>query len=249
MIAALPMYDLPHVMAANDRLWADIRDGLRKAGQPAPESLTRGTDDLFAQWLAPDLLLSQTCGMPYRTRLHGKVTLIGTPDYGLQACPPGHYRSVFIAHKDDLRQRLDQFDNAEMAYNETVSQSGWAAPQNHAANHGLTFHPTLRTGGHRSSLHAVAEGRAPLAALDALTWELLCDHDPATKGVKVVGHTDPTPGLPYIAAISANRPLLFDVITAAITAMSDDDRAITRLRGLVAIPPGAYLAVPTPVAA
>jgi ABC-type phosphate/phosphonate transport system substrate-binding protein len=249
MIAALPMYDLPHVMAANDRLWARIRDGLRKAGQPAPDMLTRGVDNLLVQWQSPDLLLSQTCGMPYRTRLHGKVTLIGTPDYGLRGCPPGQYRSVFVAHKDDPRQSLPDFDGAHIAYNEPVSQSGWAAPQNHAATHGLTLRPALRTGGHRLSLQAVAEGRAPLAALDALTWELLCDHDPATKGVKVVGHTDPTPGLPYIAAIGANQPLLFDVIADAIAALSDDDRAVTRLRGLVAIPAQAYLAVPTPVAA
>jgi ABC-type phosphate/phosphonate transport system substrate-binding protein len=246
MIAALPMYDLPHVMAANDRLWARIRDGLRSAGQDAPDALTRGADDMFAQWLAPDLILSQTCGMPYRTRLHAKVALIGTPDYGLEGCPPGHYRSVFLAHKNDRRHRLDQFDGAEMAYNEAVSQSGWAAPQTHAAILGLTLRPALRTGGHRLSMQAVVEGRAALAALDALTWELLCDHDPAAKDVKVVGHTDPTPGLPYIAALGADQPLLFAVIAAAIAAMSDADRAVTRLRGLVAIPADAYLAVPTP---
>jgi ABC-type phosphate/phosphonate transport system substrate-binding protein len=249
MIAALPMYDLPHVMPANDRLWARIRDGLRAVGQNAPDTLSRGADDLLVQWTAPDLLLSQTCGMPYRTRLHGKVTLIGTPDYGLQDCPPGHYRSVFLAHKDDPRQRLDQFDGANMAYNDAGSQSGWAAPQNHAATLGLTLRPTLRTGGHRLSMLAVAEERAPLAALDAMTWCLLQDHDPVTKGVKVVGHTTPTPGLPYIAALNANQPLLFAVISAAIAAMSDQDRAATRLRGLVAIPAAAYLAVPIPAAA
>jgi ABC-type phosphate/phosphonate transport system substrate-binding protein len=249
MIAALPMYDLPHVMPANDRLWTRIRDGLRRAGHDAPDALTRDTDDLFAQWTAPDLMLSQTCGMPYRTRLHGKVTLIGTPDYHLADCPPGYYRSVFIAHKDDPRQRLDQFDGAALAFNEAVSQSGWAAPQTHAAAHGLHFHPTLKTGGHRMSLLAVADGRAPLASLDALTWELLSDHDPATKGVKVIGHTDPTPGLPYIAALGVDAPLLFATIATAIAALSDADRAITRLRGLVAIPAAAYLAVPTPLAA
>jgi ABC-type phosphate/phosphonate transport system substrate-binding protein len=236
MIAALPMYDLPHVMAANDRLWARIRDGLRAAGQDAPDLLTRGTGDLFALWTSPD-------------RLHGRVTLIGTPDYGLPDCPPGHYRSVFVAHRDDPRHRLEQFDGADMAYNEAASQSGWAAPQTHAATLGLTLRPVLRTGGHRLSMLAVAEGRAPLAALDALTWALLCDRDPATKGVKVVGHTTPTPGLPYIAAPGVDQPLLFAVISAAIAAMSGGDRALTRLRGLVAIPAAAYLAVPTPVAA
>jgi ABC-type phosphate/phosphonate transport system substrate-binding protein len=247
MIASLPMYDLPHVMAANDRLWARIRDGLRSAGQPAPDALTRGADDLFAQWRAPDLVFSQTCGMPYRTRLHGKVTLIGTPDYGLPGCPPGHYRSVLIAHTDDARDDFAQFDGSDLAYNDDVSQSGWAGPLHHAAR--LTLRPSLRTGGHHRSLTAVATGLAPLAGLDALTFALLQEVEPAAAMVKVVGLTDPTPVLPYIAAQGADQPLLFAVISAAIAAMSEADRAVTRLRGLVAIPAQAYLAVPTPVAA
>ncbi|MGL4648335.1 MAG: phosphate/phosphite/phosphonate ABC transporter substrate-binding protein, partial [Caldilineaceae bacterium] len=152
MIASLPMYDMPPVQAANDRLWAAIRDGMRARGMDAPEALLREPADLFAQWEAPDLVLSQTCGMPYRTRLHGKVTLIGTPDFGVPGAPAGHYRSVFVAHRNDPRTRLDQFDGAKLAYNETVSQSGWAGPLNHAAELGLTLRAHLHTGGHRLSL-------------------------------------------------------------------------------------------------
>lgn len=245
MIASLPMYDLPHVQPANDRLWALIRDALRTIGHPAPDALTRGAETLWPQWEAPDLILSQTCGMPYRTRLHDHVTLIGTPDYGLPGCPPGHYRSVLIAHKDDPRQTVTDFDGAAMAYNESVSQSGWAAPLNHAAQLGITVHPTLHTGGHRLSLEAVAAGHAPLAALDALTWDLLQDH-PAAGQVKVVGHTDPTPALPYIAATGTDAPRLFQIVATAIAALSPQDRATTRLHGLIALPKERYLAVPTP---
>ncbi|MGL5008549.1 MAG: phosphate/phosphite/phosphonate ABC transporter substrate-binding protein, partial [Paracoccaceae bacterium] len=216
MIASLPMYDLPHVQPANDRLWALIRDGLRADGIPAPDALTRGADTLWPQWEAPDLVLSQTCGMPYRTRLHDHVTLIGTPDYGLPGCPPGYYRSVFIAHKDDPRQTITAFDDADMAYNESVSQSGFAAPLTHAAGIGIRLHPALQTGGHRLSMEAVATGRAPLAALDALTWALLQGHHPLAGNIKVIGHTDPTPTRPYIAAVGADAPRLFTIISAAI---------------------------------
>jgi ABC-type phosphate/phosphonate transport system substrate-binding protein len=248
MIASLPMYDLPHVMAANDRLWARIRDGLRAAGKTAPDALRRGDDALSAQWLSPDLILSQTCGMPYRTGLHGQVTLIGTPDYGVDGCPPGYYRSVVIAHRDDPRDSIAAFDGSDMAYNETVSQSGWAAPLTHAAALGITLHPRLHTKGHRMSLQAVAAGQIPLASLDAVTFALLTDAG-ATAGVKVVGLTDATPGLPYIAAQGADQALMFRIIADAIAAMPSADRAITRLKGLVAIPAADYLAVPTPVAA
>jgi ABC-type phosphate/phosphonate transport system substrate-binding protein len=153
-----------------------------------------------------------------------------------------------IAHRDDPRDSIAAFDGSDMAYNETVSQSGWAAPLTHAAALGITLHPRLHTKGHRMSLQAVAAGQIPLASLDAVTFALLTDAG-ATAGVKVVGLTDATPGLPYIAAQGADQALMFRIIADAIAAMPSADRAITRLKGLVAIPAADYLAVPTPVAA
>jgi ABC-type phosphate/phosphonate transport system substrate-binding protein len=249
MIASLPMYDMQPVIAANDRLWDAIRDGLRARGMAAPAALLRGLDDLLAHWLAPDLVLSQTCGMPYRTRLHGKVTLIGTPDFGVPGAPAGYYRSVFVVRKDDARQRLDQFEGARLAYNETTSQSGWAGPLHHAAERGLTLRPHVHTGGHRLSLAAVATGRADIAGLDIVSWDMMQGFDANAAAVRVVEMTDPTPGLPYIAAAGVDGALMFDVIARAIAGLSAADKAATRLKGIVAIPAADYLAVPTPVAA
>lgn len=246
MIAALGMYDRAEVQGANDRLWALVRDGLRARGIAAPEALTRGEMAYMPGWLRPDLVLAQTCGFPYRARLHGKVTLIGTPDYGVESCPPGHYRSVFVARANDPRD-LVAFDGTPIAYNDALSQSGWAAPQNHAAKLGLRFPAGLCTGGHIVSARAVAEGRADLAALDAVTWAMIGDHDPAlAKALRVVAATDPTPGLPYIAALGADADATFDALSEAIAALDPQDRALLHLKGLVRIPAAAYLAVPTP---
>ncbi|MDT8856615.1 PhnD/SsuA/transferrin family substrate-binding protein [Paracoccaceae bacterium Fryx2] len=249
MIASLPMYDFGTTVAANDRLWAAIRDGLRAAGNAAPEALSRGADDLFAHWLAPDLVLSQTCGLPYRARLHGHVTLIGTPDFAVEGCPPGHYRSLFIARAADPRAALADFDGAAFAYNDAGSQSGWAAPQAHAAGLGLHLRPALRTGGHRLSAQAVAAGKADLAAIDAVTWRLLTRDDPALcAALRVVGMTAPSPGLPYVSARGADTALIFDIIATAIAGLAPGDRETLGLRGLVAIPAAEYLSVPTPPA-
>lgn len=247
MIASLPMYDRAETAPANDRLWMRIRDGLRAAGGAAPEALTRG-GDLWDHWLSPDLVLSQTCGFPYRTRLHGKVTLIGTPEYGLPGCPPGHYCSVFVARADDPRQTLSDFDGASLAYNEAQSQSGWAAPQTHAAGLGLRLRPGVQTGAHALSAQAVADGKADLAALDAVTWGLISRWDAVAAGLRVVAVTDPTPGLPLIARAGADAVSLRCIVADAIAAMPDADRDATGLRGLVLIAPEAYLAVPTPPA-
>ncbi len=246
MIASLAMYDFGPTEAANDRFWALIREGLRVRGMMAPERLTRGEAAFWEAWTSPDLILSQTCGYPFRARLQGRVTYFGTPDYGVEGAPPGFYRSVFVARADDTRQTLSAFDGAGFAYNEALSQSGWAAPQVHAAGAGLRLPPVVQTGGHRLSARAVAEGRADIAALDAVTHALMQGVDPVVPRLRVVEMTAPTPGLPLITAHGRDPEPIFAAVAEAIAALLPDDRATLRLKGLVRIPTDLYLSVPNP---
>lgn len=246
MIASLPMYDAADCGAANDRFWGLIRDGLRHLGVAAPDALTRGMPDFMAHWMRPDLVLSQTCGYPFRALLQGKVTLIGTPDFGLEGCPPGYYQSVFVARADDQRSDVAAFRGARFAYNDAMSQSGWAAPQNHAAGLGFRFAPGLQTGGHAQSARAVLENRADIAALDAWTWALVQRNEVGMTGLRVVGRTEPTPALPYIAAQGVNHRALFDAVAAAVAGLDTGDRELLGVKRLLYIPAPAYLAVPTP---
>jgi ABC-type phosphate/phosphonate transport system substrate-binding protein len=248
MIASLGMYDRAEAQPANDRLWALIRDGMRSSGLHAPKALTRGAGAYWDAWQSPDLTLSQTCGLPYRAKLHDRVTLIGTPDYGVAGCPPGYYRSYFVARVEDERSDWTEFDGATLAFNEELSQSGWAAPQNHAASHGLSLRPHVQSGGHLLSARAVSEGRAEIAAIDAVTWTMIARWEGFAKTLKVVGQTDPTPGLPYIAAKGTDPAILFPIIAKAIAALSQADRDTLCLRGVVQIEPATYLAIPIPPA-
>ncbi|MFV2033503.1 MAG: phosphate/phosphite/phosphonate ABC transporter substrate-binding protein [Halocynthiibacter sp.] len=245
MIAELAMYDRPETAASNDRFWDEIRTRLALNTGQAPQKLCRGGDTM-QNWLSPTLLFSQTCGLPYRAFLHDKVTLIGTPDYGLPGVAAGFYYSVFITRSDDPRTRLAEFDGARFAYNETLSQSGWAAPCIHAASIGLKFGPCLESGGHVSSARAVAAGLADFAALDAVTWAMIGKWDRFARDLKVIDRTTATPGLPYISAAGADRAALFDATAGAISALSSADREILMLRGIVDIPAEAYLALENP---
>lgn len=246
MIASLPMYDRAETAGANDRLWAAIRDRLRAEGIAAPDALIHGAPDLWPHWTAPDLVLSQTCGYPYRSRLHSMVTLVGTPDYGVEGCEPGFYRSAFVVRADDPRSTLAAFEGARLAWNDDLSQSGWAGPQTHLARLGIRLAPALRTGGHKLSAIAVSEGRADIAALDAVTWRLIQRFDGFASSLRAIAATDPSPGLPFISRRGIDADALFDAITGAIAAMPDDDRQVTGLRGIIRIPADHYLAVPTP---
>lgn len=246
MIAALPMYDMAPQQAANDAFWSAVRDGLRGRGIAAPEALDRETG-MWEGWRSPDLVLGQTCGLPYRSRLHEQVTLVGAPDYGLEDTPPGHYHSVFVARAGEAGAAPEDFDTRRFAYNQPESHSGWAAPQSWAAARGFRFRPALETGGHRLSALAVAEDHADIAALDAVTWRLLCRHEPGlTSRLAVIGRTDTAPGLPFIAAPGADASALFDSLVEALASLDAATREQLSLRGIVHIPAAEYLAVATP---
>jgi ABC-type phosphate/phosphonate transport system substrate-binding protein len=239
------MYDRAETAGANDRLWALVAAGLHARGLDAPDALTRGNAAYWAAWRDPSLVLSQTCGFPYRAKLHDQVALVATPDYGIEGCPAGYYASVFVARADDART-LPEFRTARFAYNEGLSQSGWAAPQNHAATMGFQFHPNLETGAHRLSALAVAEGRADLAAIDALTWRMIQRWEPMAAKLREVARTAPTPGLPFIAAKGADTEAVFQALVTAVDRLSPEDRDALSLRGIVRIAAERYLAVPIP---
>jgi len=247
MIATLPMYDFGSLQDANDRLWALVRDNLRAEGIAAPEGLDRSATDAWTAWESPDLVLSQTCGYPLRTRLHDKVSLIGTPDYRVIGCPPGYYCSAIMVREDDDRRNLEEFDGALLAYNDALSQSGWAAPVNYAEELGIRFRAGPLTGGHRASAIAVAEGRADLAALDAVTQRLLQREEPdIMEGLRILAMTPATPGLPLIAAKSAPEYMTYALVAGAIEALTPEDRDILGIHGLVQIEAEAYGEVPNP---
>lgn len=248
MIASLGMYDPAPLQAANDAFWVLVRDGLRARGITAPHALTRGEAAYWPAWTAPDLVFSQTCGFPFRARLHAQVTLLGTPDHGIVDCPPGHYCSLYLVRADDPRDALAAFDGATLAYNDALSQSGWAAPVNDAARHGIAFRSGPATGAHVASARAVAEGRADIAAVDAVTWAILTDTGLAPGGLRVVGRTAPTPALPFVAAAGADATATFDAIAEAIAALPAETRAALHLHGILRVPAADYLAVPTPPA-
>lgn len=238
MIAALPMYDRPEIRWATDIFWGHIRDALRAGGITAPDELCRDADP-WAIWQDPGLVLAQTCGLPFRARLHDKVALVATPDYGLPGCPPGHYNSVIIARPGPLP------DRPRLAINDPLSQSGWAALAAWIAAQRVAPGPITVTGAHAASARAVADGVADLAAIDAQTWRLLLRHAGADPGLEIA-RTPPTPGLPLITALAQPPTAVAQAVAQGLAWLDPAARAALDLRGIVQIEKAAYLALPLP---
>ena len=245
---SLPMHDWPEVRAATDILWAAIADRLRKAGIAAPARLRR-TDGDEAGWTDPDLLLSQTCGYPLVARLGSSVRYLATPHYDAPDCVEANYCSLVIALPGRGRN-LSDFQGARIAFNGPDSLSGHVALRAAIAGAGFdpgSFGTWQRTGGHRNSLEAVANGRADLAAIDAVSFALATDHMPqAIERIKIIATTAPLPGLPFITAARRGDtvPLIREALLAAF---ADPDLAAVRRRlritGLSVLAEDAYAVV------
>ncbi|MGB0504983.1 MAG: phosphate/phosphite/phosphonate ABC transporter substrate-binding protein [Pikeienuella sp.] len=232
MTASLPMYDWPEVTAHTNSLWAGIRRALVASGIPAPAELTRPADGPWDCWYDPELLLSQTCGLPFSAKLVGKTTLLGAPDFDVPGAGPGEYYSVIIVAADSPASNLEDLIGQRFAYNMRESQSGWAAL---AALLDIPTHfgDLVLSGAHRASVQAVAEGRADAAAIDAVSWELARRHDPAAANVRVLTKTPVTPGLPYITSL-ANASAKSEIVAAirkAITELPAETREALLLNG------------------
>lgn len=236
-VASLPMYDWPELRGATDALWAALRDALRARALAAPERLARDA----AHWTDRHLALSQACGLPYRLRLHGAVTLIGAPDYGLDGCPAGFYRSALVVRANDQRRDPIEFADACFAFNAPESQSGWAALE--AALGPRPPSAGVRTGAHRASIRAVAAGAADIAAIDAVSWRLAQAWEPTAARLRPIGWTRPTPGLPMITAVGRDPAVYAAAVAEGIAALDPASRNALGLRGFRSFAPDAYLAV------
>lgn len=238
------MYDYPHTRAANTLLWSLIREQLGYG----PTELTHDRDP-WDIWQSSELVFSQTCGLPFRAGLHDKVQLIGTPDYGLVGCPAGHYNSVIVVSSASTIGDVKSLKGQSMAYNEGLSQSGWAAPQAHLKQANVSFETGPCTGSHKASAQAVATGGADFAAIDGLTWEMLRVNIPeVTDKIRVLDRTLPTPALPYITSMPQDAGTIANAVESAIKSLPTAARETLHLKGLVRLSPSAYLEMPLPTA-
>lgn len=234
----LGMYDMPQIASANDALWAAVRGALGRGVQ----SLDR-TREFWDIWRDPSLILAQTCGYPYRARLHGSVHIIAVPDYGLTGCAPGYYRSALVVRDNSAIAQITDAAGARFAFNEALSQSGWAAPQHALLQAGVQVGSLVETGAHAASLAAVSRGDADICGVDLHTLNLLTGFGTCPPGLKVIHLTDPTPGLPFICAPGEDVPAIRAALEKARTLPA---AAPLGIRALVQIPHVTYMSVPTP---
>ncbi len=244
------MYDLPELAAATGAWWDGIAAHMRRQGIADVPDVCATPQDLERHWRAPNLLFSQTCGYPLTHQLNGKVRLLGLPVYACKGCDPdGFYSSMIVVPASSNLHSMGDCRSARAVYNTDDSMSGLLALRSAAAPQQSETEPFFRSlsrsGGHRRSLRAVADGEADVACIDAVTFALLSRVDPEViSGVRVLGQSPKVPGLPYITSLAASAETLERLRTALRHAMDDpalgDVRAELLLSGITFPDPANY---------
>ncbi|GGP23380.1 phosphate/phosphite/phosphonate ABC transporter substrate-binding protein [Silvimonas iriomotensis] len=227
MKVSLPMYFAGPGDTA--RLWHALRAELINHEIIGAPDEVIWPDDLVEHWLDPDLLLSQTCSYPLMTVLKDKVQSVGYFHYDAPGCDGPFYCSMLVARDDDARTSLSDFRGATVAYNSRDSHSGYnslralAAPLSFG---GQFFAHALATGSHARSIEYIRAGQADIAAIDCVTLALLQRHQPeAAEGIRIIGQTAPSPGLPLITGIATSADQLWMMRLALAHACANPDLA------------------------
>ncbi|RWC93295.1 MAG: phosphate ABC transporter substrate-binding protein [Mesorhizobium sp.] len=192
-----------------------IRDAAGKVIAPDPATLPADELDFQGLWLHPALLFGQTCWGPMELGLASHVQAIGQPSYDAVEGGQGELYSSAIVMPTDGGQSvaspadgsasipLDLIRGKRFAFNNPDSMSGLLGLTRDLEAMGESldiFASQIQSGGHRSSIVAIAEGRADVAAIDCESWALAKRFEPAARNVKVVGWTRRRKGLPFITA-------------------------------------------------
>lgn len=233
------MYWRAETAEAWQAFWQQVR-GAATVDLPPLTPPARIQDALDPHWTRDDLVLSMTCGFPFRTRLYDKVRYVGTFDFGLGDAR-GHYHSVIVA-------RTPQLDETPvtLAFNSRDSQSGFACirdpdPRNPSPH----IKAVIETGSHGASIAAVADGRADLAYIDAVTWRIWKTYGSHMGTLWEIGRTGPTPGLPLITGLDQDPAPLRTALAAALADLTvPRSQALGGLSGMAVLDETAYLTVP-----
>ena len=234
MIASLAMYPLPQVRDATNELWAAIRTNLGRGpdqlGWPDQLEWTVFTPHV---WREPNLLLAQCCGWPLVAELPDTVAVVGTFDYAVPDSHDGTYRSRIVTGTDRSLDELRADANTLAAVNDHVSLSGWISLQ-----HAWRGQPkNFVTGAHIESCRALLAARAQVASIDAVTWNLFEEFEPAAvAGLRIIGQGPRVLCLPIFvpAQFKAYVPELRSAIAAAVADPTlAAARAALRIRGFV----------------
>lgn len=236
------MYDWPELEDQHRAFAAALGHRFDQEGLEVSSKFVSG-DDLVNIWTHPKLLLGQTCGYPFATRLYDQVQYVGTPCYDIEGCGNGTYRSAILVRKGSNISR-EHFSSLKFGFNSEDSWSGYRVVVREMGDPDKVFHNTVKTNGHRQSIRDLFQGHVDIVAIDAVCWHfvLIFDHE-ITRDLEVLSWTKDYPALPLItnnAMSSQMLDLIYGVVQGVIGDHEASEYAQLGIKGLMRHPVSHY---------
>ena len=150
----------------------------------------------------PALCFGHTCGYPLMMRLRDQVSPFCVPVFDVPGADGKLYSSHIIVSAESDIESVAQAEGKIAAMNNRDSNSGMNVFRHSVAKckpSGKFFAQVVETGAHLHSLEAVADGRADIAAIDCVSYQLIEDRWPKlVKQVRSIGFSAKTCGLPFV---------------------------------------------------
>lgn len=226
-LAALPWYNFPSTRPHLDTVWRETRSRLGAAGiGQTPVALNHSID--YAEFHAdPQLTLSQCCGLDLFQPHTRNVIPFAAPVITAYEVPRGRYFSRIVARPS---ARLDA---PHVVINNRFSHSGHTAIRMWLKLQGIARFTVSETGSHAQSLASLREGRADLAAIDALSWLHL-----DTAGLEILDTSEPAPAPPFITGRESDVSV--KAMTAALNAAFQRFGGQIGIGGVLPVAKGEY---------
>ena len=242
-IASLPWYYFPHLAPHYDALWRHVARELRGAGVEGVPAALADPMAYRAHWGDDDrLLLTQCCGYHVATGAQD-LQVVAAPHFEIEGVAPGEYRSLIVMNKKSTARTLSDFKQGCAVFNENQSFSGYTAmlctipPQ----FQGDQFFSELTPAGtHHEAMKLIAAGEADVAAIDAVTYELLTSYDSElAANLRWIEQTEPAEAPPFVTSrrlperdVNALRDALVGVSRSREPSVRDALKAL-RIRAIV----------------
>jgi ABC-type phosphate/phosphonate transport system substrate-binding protein len=226
------MYDIIEIRHAHDALWMGIARHFRKQGlKHVPRRLVHD-QPVCSLWSNKNLFMSQCCGYDIIHSYKHRLKVLASPWFDAPGCSKGNYSSAIVVPTDSTYDDVTEMAGKVAVVNGPESHSGMNALFSLVSPHSRNnkfFAEIKISGSHSESVALLVEGKADVASVDCITYELLRRYRPdAIKGTRQLGLTYSAPAPPYVTAGTADVETVERMRNALLDAFEDQN--LTGLR-------------------
>jgi len=219
------MYDIVEIQQAHDTLWQGFARHFRRQGLENVPSRLIHDQPVNSLWSDDDLFMSQCCGYDIIHQYKNRLQVIATPWFDAPGCSNGDYASTVVVPADSTFDDVTDMAGKVAVINGPESHSGMNALLSLVSPHchnSKFFAEIIISGSHSQSLALLSEGRADVASVDCITYELLGRYRPAAiQGTRRLGLTYPAPAPPYVTTGKFDRETVVRMQNALLDAFED----------------------------